>query len=318
LRYLVFALLASVLACADGTAPVAPAPKPDRVMVIFQGAPQRNYRPAYQPDSLVRYLVGFEGGVPRGRIASSVVLAELYAPSGRVLTRWVCKRMGAECATRADWYLWLDTTIAFLHRLDAAAAQANAWFGPRVIQVVPTILYPEPGRVKDVAEYADSLEARFTRAQYHNLRLGGYYWLHETMGDQQRDSLILPAVSAIAHARGRELWWIPYWKAPGIENWRRYGFDRVWIQPNHYFNPAVPDRRLAKSVTAAQTAGTGLELEFSGPGPYQRLDPYLESGKAIESLAVYEGGGALLRLEQEDPWRYRRLVDLLMGEAAEE
>ena len=309
-----FALLACVLACAQIAGP--PDPSRDvRVMVLYQGAPQRNYRPSYQPDSLVRYLVGFQDGKPRVRITTAVILAEIYAPSGRALATWECRRLGAPCARKADWYAWLDTTIVFLRKLDAAAAQADAWFGPQVIGVAPALLYPDEGRVADVFEYADSLEARFARARFPHLRLQAYYWLHETVGGPQRDSLILPSVSAMAHARGRELWWIPYWKSPASNRWRSYGFDRVWIQPNHYFNVNVSDERLRKSVEAAHWSDAGMEIEFSGAGPYTRLDPYLESAADVRSLAIYEGGGALLRLEQRDPARYQRLITVLSGQA---
>jgi hypothetical protein len=313
-RNVVFASLTCVLACADITAQIEP-PRDERVMVIYQGAPQRNYRPAYQPDSIVRYLVGFENGRPRARITTAVILAEIYAPSGRVLASWACRQMGAPCARKADWYAWLDTTIVFLRKLDAAAAQADAWFGPQVIGVAPALLYPDGARVKDVKEYADSLEARFARARFPHLELRAYYWLHETVGGPERDSLIIPMVSDMAHARGRELWWIPYWGSPASARWRSYGFDRAWIQPNHYFNLEVPDSRLPQSASAARWIGSGMEIEFSGQGPYTRLDPYLESASGVGSLAIYEGGGALLRLEQRDPVRYRKLINILSGES---
>jgi hypothetical protein len=318
-------LLACTIACADPTGSTAPVVG-DRVMVIYHGAPHVGYRPAYQPDSLIRYLVGFRNGKPHARISTAVVVNELYSPTHRrALATWACPQLGNPCATGSDWDEWLDTTITFLAKLNSAAARADEWFGPRRIGVVPALLYPDPmvdtiafagktyrmpaQRVDLVRAYADSLEARFARANLKHLKLFAYYWPHESVADERRDSLITPRIGRIANRRGRELWWIPYWSSPST-NWRGYGFNRVWIQPNHYFTNA-PDKRLQEAVSLAHFNAMGLTIEFQRGGPFTRLDPYLAAAKEVESLAVYEGGGALLELEQKDPGRYNRLVDVL-------
>jgi hypothetical protein len=295
------------------TEPTPPAgPPADRVMLIYHGAGQANYRPQYQPDSLIRYLVGFQNGQPIGRIADAVVLLDIYAPSTRALATWACDALGAACATSQDWLEWLNSTVAFLTKLDVAAAQADQWFGSQPINVVLTLQYPPPElsrtqRIQLVRAYMDSLDAKVASANLTHLRLHGYYWLHEVITDSARDYEVLPAISDAAHARGRELWWIPYWNGY-TSAWREYGIDRTWIQPNYYFTDA-PDVRVQDAERLARAEGLGIEIEFEGAGPFTRLDPYLQV--THRSLAIYEGGGALLRLEQQDPARYAQLVHLL-------
>jgi hypothetical protein len=118
------------------------------------------------------------------------------------------------------------------------------------------------------------------------------------------DAAVVRRVAQAVHARGLRFLWIPYYDAEGWERWHALGFDEAWVQPNYFFNRDVPASRLDSAAARAVRRGMGLEIEFDGrllatPGFGDRLGPYLEVLRrypqlAARSLAVYDGGGALL------------------------
>jgi hypothetical protein len=155
--------------------------------------------------------------------------------------------------------------------------------------------------------YMDTALAKWRALAPKELDLVGFYWLQE---DALGSNSILPALAKQVHRRGRQFFWIPYWQpksAVAIGNWRSYGFDAVWQQPNYFFNPKTPDTRLQEACDFARRSGMGLELEFDGrvlsqPTIFEpRLAAYLNAFarynvEATSSIAWYEGGGALNNL----------------------
>jgi hypothetical protein len=156
------------------------------------------------------------------------------------------------------------------------------------------------------AAYVADVERRFRGAGHARLRLDGFYWLLETMSTS--DAGVVGRVAREVHARGLRFLWIPYYDAEGWERWHEFGFDEAWVQPNFFFNLDVPPSRLDSAAARAVQRGMGLEIEFDGrllatPGFGDRLDPYLDVLRryrqlAARSIAVYEGGGALLALSR--------------------
>src|ERR1051326_4191839 len=110
--------------------------------------------------------------------------------------------------------------------------------------------------------------------------LFAYYWLNEDI--RPDDSLLVQQTAAVVHQRGRRFVWIPYFHSAGNLQWRRWGFDYAWLQPNYFFHPEVPVTRFDSALTYARTADMGIELEFD-PRIFSdwrfmdRLEPYLSA-----------------------------------------
>jgi len=136
---------------------------------------------------------------------------------------------------------------------------------------------------------------------------------------------VVPLVAAGVHALGRQFYWVPFYTAWGVDDWRKWGFDKAWIQPNYFFDTAVAATRLPEAVARAERFGMGFEIEFNGKvytqAPYaSRLDPYLSALSGSPTLLgrdvlVYEGAGALIALSKSgrssDRELYSRLVRVL-------
>jgi hypothetical protein len=266
----------------------------------------------------------------------------MYAPSGRVFTTWI----GGVPANGADWTEYLDSLFvpgAVLSRLDSAVAISGATLGalPEPFRVSIMIPYPDPaigsldfggqvydfgtaaGRGDAAAAYIHEVVRRFQGAGFAQLRLDGFYWLLEHA--PAADVAVIARVAGDVHNAGLRFLWIPYYTAEGWMQWRAFGFDAAWLQPNYFFNLDLPESRLDSAAARAEQNGMGLEVEFDGrlwadPMFCDRLQPYLTTLQQQPQLrarevALYEGGGALLYLalgkRPEDRALYRALGDVL-------
>ena len=273
---------------------------------------------------------------------SGAIFLHLYAPSGRVFTTWI----GGVPANGADWSEYLDSLFvpgAVLSRLDSAVALGGAALGalPEPFQVSIMIPYPDPaigsldfsgqtydfgtaaGRGDAAAAYIHEVVRRFQAAGLVHLQLDGFYWLLERA--PASDVEVIARVAGDVHTAGLRFLWIPYYAAEGWKRWSALGFDAAWLQPNYFFDPALPESRLDSAAARAQQNGMGLEVEFDGrlwadSMFCDRLQPYLMTLqqqpqlRALE-IAVYEGAGALIRLSfgrvPEDRVLYQALGDVL-------
>ncbi len=237
-------------------------------------------------------------------------------------------------ATRANW-AWLSERLftrgVAVDALDRAVQAASSRIGAPRRQRKVYLGLPEPivhqkdwgeldGRPLDFDLPQDRLSAvvwyvretlrRWRARAPAHLKLRGFYWVAE---DASESRTLLPLVADLVHREGLELIWIPYWGSPQLDSWRALGFDRAYLQPNHFFSPQIPDTRLDEACGAARASGMGLEVEFDGRAlsdmAYRpRLPAYLARFRATGALAEaplawYEGGGALLRMAtSKEPW----------------
>jgi hypothetical protein len=243
-------------------------------------------------------------------------------------------------ATRAEWTWLADRLFArgvAIDALDKAIQATSSRIGWPARQRQVFLGLPEPvihqkdwgdldGRSLDFDLPEDRLAAtrwylqealrRWRARAPAHLQLRGFYWVAEDASDSRS---ILPRVAELVHREGRELIWIPYWRSPQAASWRALGFDRAYLQPNHFFKPAIPDSRLDEACAAARASGMGLEVEFDGRAlsdeAYRpRMGVYLERFGAAGALAAaplawYEGGGAILRMATASEPSNRRLYD---------
>jgi hypothetical protein len=299
--------------------------------------------PPYHLSQLKRLVTHVDSaGQPQYWVFTGAIFLQLYAPSGRVFTTWI----GGTPATGADWTEYLDSLFApgaALSRLDSAVALVSAALGPSPVPFRVSIMipYPDPsvagvefngqtydfgsaaGRGDAAAAYIGEVARRFQAAGYQHLRLDGFYWLMEYA--PAADVEVIARVAGDVHAEGLRFLWIPYYTAARGNAWAALGFDAAWLQPNYFFDLALPQTRLDSAAARAAQNAMGLEVEFDArlwaDSMYcDRLQPYLttlanQPQLRAREIAVYEGGGALLHLsfgwKPGDRALYRELGQVL-------
>ncbi|MBF8377073.1 DUF4855 domain-containing protein [Alicyclobacillus mali] len=114
--------------------------------------------------------------------------------------------------------------------------------------------------------YVQQLLDAWNRAGFSNLQLVGLYWNEEQFRDTMPgEAAYVQFASQLAAAHHLPLFWIPFYGAAGIADWKSLGFSAAWIQPN--FVEQGSQAYLERMVNAAQTAsqyGMGVEVELTG------------------------------------------------------
>lgn len=201
---------------------------------------------------------------------------------------------GMPC-TRAAWVSYLEDLFApgqQLHALDEAMAKMNTAASIQEKEkVILTLPYPdskqsdfgslEPNgttlcfsdqagdsqqarqnRFEAVRWYYGELMDRWNSAGFAHLEVAGIYWYKESIdatisGEEE----LVQKVAQMVRTNGQRFIWIPYYGAPGFENWRTYGFTHVFLQPNYYTIEDPPEDRMDRAAALARRYGTGIELE---------------------------------------------------------
>jgi len=119
------------------------------------------------------------------------------------------------------------------------------------------------------------------------------------------------------------LFWIPYWRAVGFDNWKTDKFDFAYIQPNHFFNKTISYERLDAVCAFAKGTSMGLEMEFdesalanAKDSKRDRLISYITAFEDHDvfrkaSVAYYQGGSAILQLSRSKNPLDKELLDRL-------
>ena len=164
--------------------------------------------------------------------------------------------------------------------------------------------------------YIDRVRERFARGSYEHIELAGFYWLREIVTrpvDTQysyhltRSDILLPEIADYLHRLNYTFSWIPFYDARGHDDWRKFGFDQVYMQPNHYWKP---ENDLDSACMKINRAGTSIEFEFEASilnaDPHgdiyrARMRKYMEYAKkhgiyGTRPLAYYQGSNALYDL----------------------
>lgn len=247
-------------------------------------------------------------------------------------------------ATKADWLHYLDRVFEPGKSLDAlnrCIEQQKAELGDPGFRhkVVLTVLPPLPHQ-KDWGEidgkqldfdnvgdakiavqwFLDQLVDRYKKAGYDNLDLTGIYWVDEDMWNFDG---MAKHVAPMVHKKGLQFVWIPYFKARGYENWRDYGFDIAYMQPNHFFSKSIADSRLDETCSLARHYGMALEFEFDvkamhdhPDSSYDRMNAYMNAYWRNDvftdaAIAYYEGGVGFMEFAKNPTPENRAIIDRL-------
>jgi len=118
-------------------------------------------------------------------------------------------------------------------------------------------------RIKAVNKYIDMLEQAFNEQDFKNIELVGYYWFHETIESADGESVqLLNAISDYVHTKGKDFFWIPYFRSNGYDKWAEYGFDCAVMQPNYVFNLDTPYSNVVNCAQLTAMYGMGVEMEI--------------------------------------------------------
>ena len=168
--------------------------------------------------------------------------------------------------------------------------------------------------------YIDSVRERFAAGGYEHVELAGFYWLRETAAQPEdteysyhltRSDVLLPQIADYLHGLNYSFIWIPYYDARGYDDWRDFGFDQVYLQPNHYWKPENDMDDVCRWINRA---GTSIEFEFEASilnarensDAYRaRLRDYMRGAKQYgiygsRPIAYYQGSNALYDLWVSD------------------
>ncbi|WP_232697964.1 DUF4855 domain-containing protein [Brevibacillus daliensis] len=227
---------------------------------------------------MVSYVKG------NGTIADQLFDTMLFLPYPQMVT------------TKGEWEAYMDNLFLphqQLHALDQAMEDINMHLSgkPRIEGVVLTLPYPSPklrnwGKLDELDEvlsfhpsqadvhtaqrnrlealkwYMAEVRKRWDEADFRYLKLLGMYWYHEYVDESlPSDKELLVKMAAQIHTGGLRFYWIPYFGAPGIYEWRKYGFDYAFLQPNYYQTREVPIERMRVVADIATRYGMGMELE---------------------------------------------------------
>lgn len=127
---------------------------------------------------------------------------------------------------------------------------------------------PDAVAAREQAEtwYLNQVLNDWNQAHFSNLKLVGLYWNEEQFrATMPGESAYVQFASQLAASHGLPLFWIPFYGASGIPDWKTLGFSAAWIQPNYVEQGAAAN--LARMRNAAQTAaqyGLGVEVELVG------------------------------------------------------
>lgn len=201
--------------------------------------------------------------------------------------------------TKAGWEAYLDDVFRPGRQLDALneamkeynKQRGKLYIDPEIEKVVLTLPYPNPsatdfGRVhenevslsfaasqgeeerafrhrkKALEWYFQELLQRFEKAEYKYLKLEGIYWWHELVEDSvPGERQLIRETADMVHEQALRFYWIPYFGATGLGEWKDLGFDYAFVQPNFYSDKQIPVDRIEAALAVADRYGMGIEIE---------------------------------------------------------
>ncbi|MCK9910445.1 DUF4855 domain-containing protein, partial [Microbacteriaceae bacterium K1510] len=88
------------------------------------------------------------------------------------------------------------------------------------------------------------------------------YWYHELIDDGvPRERQLIREMASLVHDQSLRYYWIPYFGATGLAEWRELGFDYAFVQPNFYSDKPIPVDRIEATLAVANKYGMGIEVE---------------------------------------------------------
>ena len=177
-------------------------------------------------------------------------------------------------------------------------------------------------RISACKWYIDLLYRKFEESNLTHLELEGFYWVSEQMS---ANKFITTDIGEYIRKKGQRFYWIPYYMSNGYSQWKDYGFDMAYLQPNYFFNKTIGDERVQNACKLAFTHNMGLEMEFDAraladnkDNHRDRLMTYIHTFKEQSvfknsSIAYYEGGRGIYQFAQSANPLDKEMLDLLQS-----
>ena len=314
----------------------ADASKPTDLMLIYQGGFQR---PQWTVSRFAPYVTYRDPQTGKEQwLFDGFLFIEFQDGRGHTYEQF----SGLKHAQKAQWITLLQRNFApndGIPNLEKTVEAAAGRIGEPVRrrQVIMTLPVPMPGqtdwgdlngrtldfrnkadRLAACAWYLDTALRMWTNLAPKELDLAGFYWVAEQAAST---SEVFPDLAQMVHARGKEFFWIPsYHVNTPLGDWKSFGFDAAYLQPNYFFHPELSATRLQHACDYARGHDMGLEIEFDPrmmtqssiyePRFHSYLDAFTQYGvQDNAAMAWYEGGGALYRLAVSDSSKMRADYD---------
>lgn len=175
-------------------------------------------------------------------------------------------------------------------------------------------------RISACKWYIDLLYKKFEESNLGHLELEGFYWVSEQMSTNK---FITVGIGDYIRSKGQKFYWIPYYMSNGYSQWKDYGFDIAYLQPNYFFDKKISAERVRNACELAFTHNMGMEMEFDARAladnkeNYRgRLITYINTFKEKNvfknsSIAYYEGGRSIYLFSQSSNPKDKEMLDLL-------
>ncbi|MCY4779148.1 DUF4855 domain-containing protein [Sphingobacterium sp. UT-1RO-CII-1] len=178
-------------------------------------------------------------------------------------------------------------------------------------------------RIKASEWFIDRIVERFKKEQLSNIELEGFYWLAEEATNTR--TFVKNISEYLKRGHQYSFYWIPYFKSDGYDTWETLGFDRAYLQPNHFFDTNIPDSRIDETCFIAKQYNMSLEMEFDeriveNDAMRARLFAYIDGFKRNDvfkqtDIAYYVGSDGMNILwngDKKDVELYYNLTDIIV------
>lgn len=141
----------------------------------------------------------------------------------------------------------------------------------------------DANRLLEIEWQMKLFEAKLAQYNFKNIEFIGYYWFNEGVYPEDNEAYLVQETSKLVHKRGVDFFWIPWFCAPGVPDWKENGFDVACMQPNYVFDETVLPGRLEQSIDILRTYGMGIEIEIDNTALrnetlYNRYLEYISKG----------------------------------------
>jgi hypothetical protein len=309
----------AVAACWGATALFAADNSPKHVVLVYSDA-----RPAanrFNKEDYVRLAAFVDSkGKPVDALFDSFLILGLKAKSGDALAPGFGPPIQKE---DYEWFLGrLFEEGGQVASLDEAVRSLPSDLRtPR--QVILAIPYPfqtfsNQARLDMVRHFVGEAARRFEQGHFAGVHLAGFYWLNESM--TEKDLGIVKETAQLVHARRLKFYWIPYFTAKGLADWRSCGFDHAMLQPNYAFRD-VKTNRFAETEALRLGLGMTIEMEVAqytrnrpeSPAWKDSFAKYLSAGlkydwEALDCVGYYNGNDLAAMSRQPQNYPYYEVI----------
>lgn len=286
----------------------------------YSGADERNNKPdaGFSVEDLMPYVAYLDRD---GKILDTMFDGILMCPTGSALNGglFYANATMAEVADMINKTFKEGRDIDAVDKAVGIVKEALDGLDDYKIKIYMPITYPGKGvlfgdidgdgvddrldtaedRVAAVEWAVDLILQRFGEHTYENITFAGFYWLHEELNPDSDEQYIISSLSKYTKSLGHELFWIPYYKAAGFDQWQLLGFDLACMQPNYAFSTGVPEKQLAWCAELTKRLGMCVEIELMEASITDRtyFDKYmrylyggLTHGYMTETVHIYYQG----------------------------